>query len=144
MRPISILLVLLAMSVIGCGGSTPSAAGGAAIDPSNPCTGVVDDAPQGLAMDCAVALRLANERLGGAHWPISTIEIRDNLCPPGGRGCALMHGPDAWVIYDFWFGDPVMIHVGPEENSALLRLRFVAHDPEMPPDWLVEELRNSS
>jgi hypothetical protein len=137
------LVAILALVVIvaGCGGGGPAPAGDqAAADPMNPCVGETSDSSVDAGMiplTCDLAIDLANERLGWLHWPVTAIEFHRSLCPPNAR-CAFPVR-QGWVMFSFWSGDPVMIHVGPVLEGDVETARFTAGEPEPPPDWLLEE-----
>jgi hypothetical protein len=92
-----------------------------------------------IAARCQLVIAVADERLGLLHWPVSNVQVRWNLCPPGAR-CAFLQLRQAWVIYRFWAGDPVMIHVAPRLAGVDLTDDLVADAPEPIPQWLAEEL----
>jgi hypothetical protein len=45
---------------------------------------------------------------------------------------------EGWVVYEFWSGDPVMVHVGAAFVGDVMTHEFVAGEPEPLPDWLLE------
>ena len=131
-------LLLLAALLGACGGA---AGRGAAVDARALCPppdfeiqGAVD-----VAARCRHIVALADERLGLLHWPVSDVDLRWNICPPGAR-CVFLQLNQAWVIYRFSFGDPVMIHVRQRTGGNGIADDFVADAPEPLPDWLLEEL----
>jgi hypothetical protein len=127
--------------VAGCGASAHSAEGQAAT--GGPCA-VASPVVVGDPSLCLKAISLAEARLGWLHWPITSTTFRSNLCPPNAR-CAFA-ASQGWVIFTFWTGDPVMVHVAPAGDIALLgeagvgAAGLIAGDPEPLPDWLLDEL----
>jgi hypothetical protein len=133
--------ILLGVAILaGCGGQASTGAAAAA-DPTNPCAGLAaqDDNVFDPIAQCDQVLALANARLGWLHWPVSSIRYRRDLCPPNAR-CAFAMGAQGWVIYTFWSGDPVMVHVGPRILGDVVTGELAADQPEPLPDWLLEEL----
>ncbi len=138
---VPLLFTLLGAVLLACGGTGAPGAGGAAVDAPGPCP------PPDIAMDGAVdiearcrrILAIADARLGPLHVPITEVEVRWNVCPPGAR-CRFIQLSQGWVMYRFWVGDPVMIHVtAPVENNMVLD-ELVAGEPEPLPGWLLEQL----
>ena len=128
-RHLIVAAVLSAALVLGCGGTAPGR------DSPNPCEfGAValDVGPVAL---CEQAVALAQQRLGWLHWPVTSIRFRQDMCPPNAR-CLPVVGNEAWVVFTFSMGDPTMIHVVPDATGALSAL-----NPESPPDWLRDEIR---
>lgn len=135
------LACLLGTAILaGCGGQAATGAAAAA-DPTNPCVGLLARDVNVLdpIAQCEQSVALANARLGWLHWPVSSIHYRQTICPPNAR-CLAMIGDQGWVIYTFWSGDPVMIHVGPQILGDVVTGEVVASQPEPLPDWLLEEL----
>ncbi len=130
------LALLLAGLLAACGGSSAAGADESAVcpPPDVAMPGAVD-----IVARCERVISVADERLGLLHWPVSSVQVRWNLCPPGAR-CLFLQLRQAWVIYRFWAGDPVMIHVGPPLAGVDLTDDLVADAPEPLPAWLVEEL----
>jgi hypothetical protein len=127
--------------VAGCRVSADTAEGQAAT--GGPCA-VASPVVVGDPSLCPKAIALAEARLGWLHWPITTITFRSDLCPPNAR-CAFVAN-EGWVIFTFWTGDPVMVHVAPAAGIALLgeagvgAAGLIAGDPQPVPDWLLDEL----
>jgi hypothetical protein len=119
----------------GCGGANVGA------DDRARCPEVGGFQPQVLVevLDCDLAIALADQRLGWLHWPVSTVQVRLSLCPPNAR-CVAGLSNQAWVVYEFWFGDPVMVHVQPRIEGDMVTDDYFAGEVEAPPDWLLEEL----
>ena len=129
------------MALAACGGPAAAPANEASvIDPMNPCAdaqgGAVVFGDNPVVLECSRAIEIANSRLGLVHWPVGSIEFRRSMCPPNAR-CALgLH--EGWVVYEFWFGDPLMIRVGAVFVGDVMTREFVAGEPEPLPDWLLE------
>jgi hypothetical protein len=120
---------LAATIVAGCASQTPGP------DTANPCEfGAVafDVGPVDL---CEQAIALAEARLGWLHWPITSVRFRQDMCPPNAR-CVALARTEAWVVFTFSMGDPSMVHLVADATGALSAL-----NPESPPDWLLEEIR---
>ena len=128
--------LLFAGLLAACGGSLAAGADESAVcpPPNIEMPGAVD-----IVARCERVIAVADEQLGLLHWPVSNVQVRWNLCPPGAR-CVFLQLRQAWVIYRFWAGDPVMIHVGPRLAGVDLTDDLVADAPEPLPDWLVQEL----
>jgi hypothetical protein len=130
--------ITTAIAIGACGGASGAgvAAGqpGLCPPPDVEMPGAVD-----VAARCKHVIAVADERLGLLHWPVSEVQVRWTLCPPGAR-CRFLQLRQAWVIYRFWAGDPVMIHVGPPQEGVDLTDDLVADAPEPLPAWLAEEL----
>lgn len=125
----------------GCGGQAPTG-GAAGPDPTDPCAILAarDDNIVDPTTQCREAVALANARLGWLHWPVSSIEYRLDMCPPNAR-CASAVGTQGWVIYSFWSGDPIMVHVGSVVVGDMTTGELVTDEPEPLPAWLLEELQ---
>lgn len=136
-RPWALGLVV-GMLLAACGGTS----GAAVADPDSLCPppDIEMDGAIDVAARCQLVLSLADARLGVLHWPVTEVDVRWNLCPPGAR-CALMPLSQAWVIYQFSIGEPVMINVRSTPDVVEMSDALIAGDPEPLPDWLVEELQ---
>lgn len=134
------LVALLCGVVVACG--TPTGGAGdpewdaLCPPPDFPIEGAVD-----VAARCRSVLAVADDRLGLLHWPVSSAKVRWNICPPNARCVEFVQLSQAWVVYRFWFGDPVMIHVKPPTGGDLMGGEFVADAPEPVPAWLLDELQ---
>ena len=91
------------------------------------------------------ALELANDQLGVLHWPVTRVDYTASMCggkdrcaAPGVGDANLVVLPidEAWIIFTFWAGDPLMVRVGPTEVLGV----FEASAPQPVPDWLVDHL----
>jgi hypothetical protein len=135
-RPWALGLVA-GMLLAACGGTS----GAAVADPETLCPppDVQMDGAIDVAARCQLVLSRADARLGLLHWPVTQVDVRWNICPPGAR-CAFLQLSQAWVIYQFSIGDPVMIHVRSTAGGVDMNEELVADDPEPLPDWLLEEL----
>lgn len=134
---VGVALVLAGAVIAGCGG----AGGAAAVDgevlcppPDFAIDGAVD-----VAARCRQMVAVADERLGLLHWPITNVDVRWNVCPPGAR-CRFLQLSQAWVLYWFSNGEPLMIHVHPRAQGDVGGIDLVAEAPEPLPDWLLKEL----
>lgn len=130
-----------ALLLAGCEATSEASFDAEAL-PEDPCL-LWQEAFAVIPDRCGEAVNVAEARLGWLHWPVASRVLRLNLCPPNARCRA--PAPDefnAWVIYRFTSGDPVMIHVHADGQDASAAL--VAEAPERPPDWLLEELATSS
>ena len=135
-RPLVCVAVLLAVLLVGCGtalGDDPKAPDPACPPPDIEMRGAID-----LVARCERFLSVANARLGTLHWPVTDVELRWSLCPPNAR-CAFVQLRQAWVIYRFSLGDPVMIHVGPRLAGNVIVEDLVAGAPEPLPAWLRDD-----
>jgi hypothetical protein len=139
-RPWAVGLVV-GMLLAGCGGTS----GAAVADPDTLCPppDIEMDGAIDVAARCQLVLSLADARLGVLHWPVTEVDVRWNLCPPGAR-CAFLPLSQAWVIYQFSIGEPVMIHVRSTPDVVEMTDELIAGDPEPLPDWLLEELQADS
>ena len=131
-------LLLATVLASACGSATVPADTAAAADhvsPTDPCAESRDRADT----ICPTAIALANARLGWLHWPVTSTTFRVSLCPRNAR-CAWVPGGQGWVVFTFWIGDPVMIHVGPPEAGSGVMAELTAGEPEPLPDWLLGEM----
>jgi hypothetical protein len=133
-RAITVLVTALALG--GCGSAAAPGPSG-----KDPCSeDLVNDALVDPVAPCREAMQLADAELGLIHAPVSRVRVRSDMCPPNAR-CALSDLRNVhWVIYEFWFGAPRMVYVGPpdqvDDQSKLLDARA----PEPLPEWLLDEL----
>jgi len=93
------------------------------------CTGWDDVSGRQL---CEQAIALANARIGWLHWPITTTEFGFGAPCPANARCAVVIPNGGWVVFHFWFGDPVMVAVSPTGTGGGL----IAGDPQPLPEWL--------
>ena len=120
-------MVLGMLVVAGCGSEQPISSRA----PNGPC--VLDDinAAKAPFLECVDAIAMAERRLGGIHWPITSVTFGRSLpCPPNAR-CAAPGLNLGIVIFRFWFGDPVMVVVTRDDAGVL-----AAADPEPVPSAL--------
>ena len=130
--------IVMAMILAACAGTS----GAAVAEPDSLCPppDIEMDGAIDVAARCQLVLSLADARLGILHWPITHVDVRWNICPPGAR-CRFLALTQAWVIYQFSIGDPVMIHVRTRPGVEDMNEALVAGEPEPLPDWLLEELQ---
>ena len=76
---------------------------------------------------------MAERRLGGLHWPITSVTFARSLpCPPNARCRAPVPTLNLGIVtFRFWFGDPVMVVVTRDDAGVL-----AAADPEPVPSAL--------
>jgi hypothetical protein len=135
-RQAAIAVLALALGAAGCGGvSAPGPSGG---DPCDPAGLVGDPSFDPVAL-CREAIQLADAELGLVHAPVARVRVRSDMCPPGAR-CLAPVGVEHWVIYEYWFGPPRMVYVGPPDPVDDQSLPLDARGPEPLPDWLLDEL----
>lgn len=134
--------IVVAMLLAACAGTSGASVADPAVlcpPPNFEIDGAVD-----VEARCQRVVALADERLGVLHWPVADVDVRWNLCPPNAR-CAFLQLSQAWVIYRFSIGDPLMIHVRPSAADGDFMVdNLVAGDPEPLPGWLLEELQAES
>jgi hypothetical protein len=126
-----------ALLVVGCDPGPDQSLDANAL-PEDPCL-VWQVAFGAIPERCVEAVSVADGRLGWLHWPVASRIFRMNMCPPNAR--CRSPGPgefNAWVIYRFTSGDPMMIHVRPAGDDGSGPL--VADELEPLPDWLLKEL----
>ncbi len=155
MKPTPAIAFVIAFVLVGGCGSTAESA----VPPTNaPILAVaqpgVDPAILGQACQfgavvfdvgpialCAKAVALAIARLGGPHWPITSISFQVSLCPPNARCRAVPDEPvEGWVIFTFADGSAAMIHVGPAQIIGAPPNTLVAGAPEPVPQWLLDQM----
>ena len=131
--------IALALVLAGCGGASAAADGP---DPNGPCPPPDVEIRGAFDIDgrCRQLLAAADARLGVLHWPVTEVDVRWTICPPNARCAAFVQFGQAWVIYRFIAGDPVMIHVGPRFENDMMVEEVVADAPEPLPEWLLAEL----
>lgn len=136
MRLSRLAATVLALGLLagGCGATRDDAAGACADNGPFPVPAGVQQ------LTCLQAIEVASARLGWLHAPVTSMEVRWDMCPPFARCFAIAGRTNAWVIFTFSFGDPSMVHVGQPEGGPA-GAGFVAGDPEPLPDWLLDELR---
>jgi hypothetical protein len=139
----SMIGIALALTIAACGGASALAGGPAANIPCPPpdveIRGAVD-----IDAQCRRLLAAADARLGVLHWPVSRVSVRWTICPPNARCAMVVQFGQAWVIYEFVAGDPVMIHVGPRFVEDVVVEELFANAPEPLPDWLLAELEEEA
>jgi hypothetical protein len=135
MKRLMVGLLIASIALAAC------SAGGQAVDTTDGVVGpcAADPVGEGRVLSCPLAVDLAGRKLGWLHWPVTATDFRWSLCPPNAR-CPFLPQDQGWVIFRFWAGDPVMIHVGRVDLGDIEAGPFVANDPEPLPDWLLEEI----
>src|SRR5512132_668370 len=126
-RAAGVFVVVAATTLIaGCGGTQ------GLTDPAAVCA-------TGGSM-CEKAVEVATARLGGVHVPVTAVHWNLGLCGEGmrcGEGDATDFG---WVIFQFMFGDPVMLHVHSVRQADGEGMELVADPPASVPAWVLPML----
>lgn len=123
-------ILVAALLVVGC--SSPAADGSAAANPACPAQ-IGDDA----AKFCPQIVTVATASLGVRQFIVTSTTYARSVCPPNAR-CRFSLPNEGVVIFTFMLGDPVMVHVGP--NNPEVANDLLAGEPEPLPDWLIDEL----
>jgi hypothetical protein len=125
--------LLLGTSLLS--GCSPAPAG--AVGASDPCTFGAAAFEVGPVVFCQQAVATAEAGLGWLHWPVTSVQFQDRLCPPNQFGCGdLPEAGRGWVVFTFSIGEPSMIEVTTAPDGSLR-----AASPEPVPGWLRDALR---